>query len=258
MHPEDIPQETLDSIRRNKIGSVPFLNAAPLTFGIESLIEFAPPNQLSELVGSGKLDAALLSVTELLKYPEFELGTEYGICSAGPVLSVFLAHTQNLEEIESIDVDPATCTSIQLLRFILRKLSLTPSLSPMKCPYSEAHKQNNILLIGNPAIDFRLTNKTHKLLDLGEVWTQLTQLPFVYAGWLIRKDLRNSELEHSLNYIAERGIKNLDFIHKNRSDYTEEFRKNYVGKAIYYQLGDKEKHGLDYFLSDYQDQLKKG
>ena len=35
------------------------------------------------------------------------------------------------------------------------------------------------LLIGDPALELR----HHRVLDLGEIWTQMTGLPFVYACW---------------------------------------------------------------------------
>src|SRR5262245_41052528 len=49
-----------------RAGSVPYLNAVPLTRGLEDQIVFAPPSRLAELLREGKLDAALVSVTEVL------------------------------------------------------------------------------------------------------------------------------------------------------------------------------------------------
>ena len=49
-----------------RVGSVPYLNAVPLTRGIEQQIVFLPPAQLGEMLRADKLDAALVSVTEVL------------------------------------------------------------------------------------------------------------------------------------------------------------------------------------------------
>src|SRR5437867_10797768 len=54
---------SLDGFR---VGSVPYLNAAPLTRGIEDQIILATPAKLAEMLSLGELDAALLSVTEVL------------------------------------------------------------------------------------------------------------------------------------------------------------------------------------------------
>ena len=49
-----------------RVGSVRYLNAVPLTRGLESQIEFIPPAQLAEKLRRGDLDAALVSITEVL------------------------------------------------------------------------------------------------------------------------------------------------------------------------------------------------
>ena len=49
-----------------RVGSVPYLNAAPLTFGLEQEIAFVPPSQLAVELHAGRLDAALVSLTEVL------------------------------------------------------------------------------------------------------------------------------------------------------------------------------------------------
>ena len=49
-----------------RVGSVPYLNAAPLVRGLEDQIELHTPAKLAELLRAGELDAALLSITEVL------------------------------------------------------------------------------------------------------------------------------------------------------------------------------------------------
>jgi hypothetical protein len=47
-----------------RIGSVPYLNAVPLTWGLEREIVFLPPSQLGLAIREGELDVALLSITQ--------------------------------------------------------------------------------------------------------------------------------------------------------------------------------------------------
>src|ERR1043166_7523940 len=49
-----------------RVGSVPYLNAVPLTRGLEEQIVFEPPSKLAEMLQRDELDAALVSVTEVL------------------------------------------------------------------------------------------------------------------------------------------------------------------------------------------------
>jgi predicted solute-binding protein len=245
------PGKMRDESPSFRIGSVPYLNAAPLTYGIESTTEFVPPSELSPRLRAGELDAALLSVTESICYPELILLDGYGICSDGPVLSVFLAHLDPLEEIDTIYLDPASCTSVRLLQVILAELGLNPRLKPLEKPYARAGEMRNVLLIGNPAIAFLDGNPPHSILDLGEAWKSLTGLPFVYAGWIARKDgvVPLQPLHRHLNNVAENGLRHIDSIRENHPDFTPEFRRNYIGGAIHYVIGDAERQGLRLFAS---------
>ncbi|HXJ74646.1 MAG TPA: MqnA/MqnD/SBP family protein, partial [Candidatus Dormibacteraeota bacterium] len=56
-----------------RVGSVPYLNAVPLTRGLEDQIVLAPPARLAELLRDGKLDAALVSVTEVLFHHDYDV-----------------------------------------------------------------------------------------------------------------------------------------------------------------------------------------
>ena len=55
-----------DSLGPFRVGSVPYLNAAPLTRGLEEQILFAPPAELARRLRRDELDAALVSITEVL------------------------------------------------------------------------------------------------------------------------------------------------------------------------------------------------
>src|SRR6266481_6359775 len=49
-----------------RVGSVRYLNAVPLTRGLEEEVIFATPSKLAEMLERDELDAALVSVTEVL------------------------------------------------------------------------------------------------------------------------------------------------------------------------------------------------
>ena len=71
-----------------QIGSVPYLNAAPLTWGMEAEIVLEPPSQLARRLHGGELSAALISITEVLFNPAYIVLDGFGIVSDGPVYSV--------------------------------------------------------------------------------------------------------------------------------------------------------------------------
>ena len=146
---------------RIRIGSVPYLNAVPLTRGMESEIAFLPPNELGQALRDGLLDAALLSITEVIFDQRYRILDGMGVCSRGPVSSVFLAHKSPLTEVKEIHCDPATLTSVNLLRVLLKHQGIEPKWQPLRT-YEDAVHHDNVLLIGNPAIQFRQEYHPHQ------------------------------------------------------------------------------------------------
>ena len=75
-----------------------YLNAVPLTRGIEGEVIFATPAQLAEMLRRDELDAALVSITEVLLNDRYDILDGIAIASLGEVYSVLLAHRKPLEE----------------------------------------------------------------------------------------------------------------------------------------------------------------
>src|ERR1051326_7033384 len=102
-----------------RVGSVRYLNAVPLTRGLEEEVIFATPSKLAEMLARDELDAALVSVTEVLFTDRYDVLDSIAIASLGEVKSVLLAHKKPIEEAREIFCDPASLTSIELLRVLL-------------------------------------------------------------------------------------------------------------------------------------------
>src|SRR6266481_3586629 len=102
-----------------RAGSVRYLNAVPLTRGLEEEITFATPSQLAEMLRNDKLDAALVSVTEVLFNDHYDILDGIAIAWLGEVKSVLLAHRRPVEEAREVFCDTASLTSVELLRVLL-------------------------------------------------------------------------------------------------------------------------------------------
>src|ERR1700733_12596141 len=91
---EDLQREgnLEQSLAPFRVGSVPFLNAAPLVRGIEDEITVATPAKLAEMLQRDELDAGLVSITEVLLHDRYDVLDGIAIASLGEVKSVFLAH----------------------------------------------------------------------------------------------------------------------------------------------------------------------
>src|SRR5579872_5471555 len=79
-----------------RVGSVEFLNAAPLVRGIEDEIILATPAKLAEMLQKDELDAGLVSITDVLFHDRYDVLDSIAIASLGEVQSVFLAHRHPL------------------------------------------------------------------------------------------------------------------------------------------------------------------
>src|SRR2546427_8310280 len=71
-----------------RAGSVRYLNAVPLTRGLEEAVIFATPAKLAEMLQRDELDAALVSVTEVLFHDRYDVLDGIAIASLGEVQSV--------------------------------------------------------------------------------------------------------------------------------------------------------------------------
>src|SRR5207249_11326283 len=224
-----------ESLAPFRVGSVPYLNAAPLTRGLEEQVIFVPPSKLAEMLQQDELDAALVSVTEVLFNDRYDILDGIAVASLGEVKSVFLAHRQPIEEVKLVFCDTASLTSVNLLRVLLAERGLRPEFKPLPS-YEAASMPDYAMLIGDPALDFLRAPRQHEIWDLGAAWYEITGLPFVYAVWALRRGVENDRLRRQLREAKSFGLDTLDSIISGRSEYDYDFRKDYLGWHIHYHL----------------------
>jgi chorismate dehydratase len=229
-----------------RIGSVQYFNAVPLTRGIEGEVVFATPAQLAEMLRRDELDAALVSITEVLLNDRYDILDGVAIASLGEVYSVLLAHCVPLESITEVFCDPASLTSVNLLKVLLAERGIRPEFKPLP-DYDAAAELDAVLLIGDRAIDFRRATHVHEIFDLGTAWYELTRLPFVYAVWALRRGIENKALCSELRLAKHFGLETLDYVIETHEAYDEDFRRDYLGWHVHFHLASDEKRGIAKF-----------
>lgn len=232
--------------KKFRIGSVKYLNAAPLTHGIEGEIIFATPAKLAQMLQRDELDTALVSITEVLLNDRYDILDGIAIASFGEVYSVFLAHKKPLEEVKEVYCDTASLTSVNLLKVLLAERGLKPEFKPLES-YEAAREKDFVLLIGDVAIEFQRAPHEHEIFDLGYAWFEMTRLPFVYAVWALRRGIENAELRRELRQTKRFGMDRLDHIIETREEFDEDFRRDYFEWHIQYHLGEDEKRAIARF-----------
>ena len=228
---------------RLRAGSVPYLNAAPLTWGLEEEIIFCPPSTLAMKLRGGEIDAALVSITEVLFNDGYDVLDGIAVASRGEVKSVFLAYRRPIEQTPVIYCDPASLTSVNLLRVLLAGKGLFPELLPLPEEFPR-ELPDCFLLIGDQALRFLRQPRSHAIWDLGSAWFELHRLPFVYAVWALRRDAPTTALRERLRAARDAGLANTESIVAKYSEFEPDFVREYLHRHLRYQLGPEEKLGL--------------
>jgi chorismate dehydratase len=229
-----------------RIGCVQYLNSKPLIHGYDGAVVFDHPSGLARDLVAGELDVALVPTFEALRHPHYTLAEGVAIASDGPVYSVFLAHRGPLAGVRRIALDPASLTSVHLLQVLLREYhGLRPEVLELSAFPGEA---DAALLIGNQAIEFRERDQgAYRILDLGEEWQRRTGLPFVFAPWLFRPGLPNAAaVADDLRALKAHGLARLDEIVR-AEPRDPAFTRRYLTEHIRFDLGAREKQGIDKF-----------
>ena len=247
-----------------RLGAVGYLNARPLTWALDRQperwrIRYDVPSVCSALLHAGEVDLGLVPSIDYLEDPAYRLVPGVGIGSRGPVASVALFARAPLEAIERIAVDTSSRTSAALLKILCQyRFRITPEFVPHR-PDLDAmtHGYDAALLIGDPALDSPYAELGLRKIDLGEEWTDMTGLPFVYAAWTGRTGAVTDEDVHLLQKAQEEGTRAASTIaaEYGRGDADATARASaYLRDNVKYGLGPEEARGLQMFL-DYASEL---
>jgi chorismate dehydratase len=235
-----------------RLGCVKYLNARPLIDGWRRPVVFDHPATLCRLLENDELDVALVSSFEVFRWPGYSVVDAVAIASDGPVYSVIVASAGELKHLHQIELDPASVTSVNLLRCLLSERGLSTAFAPQSGPIDSPISEGvGRLLIGDQALRCRQSHDTnYRITDLGELWQTTVGLPFVYALWLIRPDC-NSALEtaEELRRLRDENLKRLDSLAAFEKEFPAEFCTRYWRDYLKFGFGDREKSGLLMFRS---------
>jgi chorismate dehydratase len=249
-----------------RIGCVKYLNARPLIHGWDGSVTLDHPAALCDRLAHGELDVALVSSFEFVRNPIYRIVDGVSISSAGPVYSVFVAHRGDISEIEEIELDPASETSVNLLRCLLAESKLSPRLiarstssgvgarvptrgKELRLGTAASTPSCAVLLIGDQAIRFRQEHGVEfHFWDLGEQWTRMVGLPFVYALWLVRPEVVDPRaIGDCLRALRDENLASLDRFVAKEKEFDRDFCLRYYREHLRFNLGEAEKEGLRIF-----------
>jgi chorismate dehydratase len=239
-----------------RLGAVSYLNTRPLVHGLEHrgnrfALRFDVPARCAELLHAGDVDLGLIPSIE---YPghDYRIVPGVSIASDGPVASVALFSKVPRADIRSIALDTSSRTSVALLRVLCARwfeiapafAGMQPDLGAMIARYDAA------LVIGDIALFADYEALGLEKIDLGEQWTEMTGLPFVYAFWAGRPGIAGPAEIAALQRARDAGLDRTAAI--GRQSFPDSPEKAvradlYLRENVKYALGEAETAGLRRF-----------
>ena len=234
-----------------RLGAVDYLNARPLVYGLELrhgfALQFDPPSKCAALLHEGSIDVGMIPSIEYLRRANYCAVPDMAIVSEGPVASVAMFTTRPIQDIRTIAADTSSRTSSVLLKVLCReRFGIDPEFIPMAPrPIDMLRRCDAALIIGDAALFFDHAAAGVEKVDLGEHWTAMSSLPFVWAFWAGRPTaLTNDHLEQ-LNQARDAGVAASDAIAVAYCGAgRQEIGKRYLRENIRYDWGPRELEGL--------------
>ena len=240
-----------------RLGAVTYLNARPLVYGLEATNRFETrydiPSECARLLHAHETDLGLIPSIEYLRGPQpYWLVPGPAVISRGPVASVAIYTRKDPRDIRTIAMDTSSRTSVALATVLLqRQFGVTAQPTPM-APDLDAmlSHADAALIIGDTALFLDHLAAAAQKLDLGELWTSLTGLPFVYAVWTGWPGAVLSQDVVALQRARDAGVAQS---HAVAAEYypddtaRQAVARRYLRDNIRYFLGDDEVEGLKTF-----------
>jgi chorismate dehydratase len=227
-----------------KVGSVSFLNAKPLIYGLEGerdvRLSLDVPARLLEGLRDERYDVALLPVIDYQRMPGLKLLTSGGIACDGATLTVRIFSAVPVERVHTLACDTDSHTSIALAQIVLSRLyGVRPKLVDLGRPGVTVGGDTALLLIGDKVVCEEPTGLPHQI-DLGEAWKRLTGLPFVFAAWIARAGIELGDLPARLELAKHDGLAHLDEIiarHAVPRGWPAEVAHRYLAEYLKFDVG---------------------
>jgi len=191
------------------VGSVSFLNAKPLIYGLEAnprvALHLEVPSRLLDGMQDRRFDVALLPVIDYQRLSGLRVIPAGGIGCDGPTLTVRIFSRTPLDRIETLLCDTDSHTSVALARVVLaERYGRRPAFVDLSNA-AAADPSLPRLLIGDKVITDEPADCPYQV-DLGQAWKELTGLPFVFATWMGRAHADLGDLPQLLATARVKGL----------------------------------------------------
>ncbi|HEX6789986.1 MAG TPA: menaquinone biosynthesis protein [Candidatus Krumholzibacteria bacterium] len=180
------------------LGRIPYLNCLLFFHALEGRddVRLSPlvPSALGGAARESAVDAGPVPLVNTWEIEDRYMPLdEFCISVKDRAHSVLALSKVPLERLDGAEVGMThqSSTSVRLLHVLLAHVW---RVRPARFAPLDTARNDAYLLIGDDALRYRHGTDTHPhVADLGEVWQKWTGLPFVFARWMVRRDLPEPE-----------------------------------------------------------------
>ncbi len=181
------------------MGKISYINASPVFYGLDrgllpSWLKMVSdvPSALNKKIITGEIKISPISAAAYaMNHNDLLLLPDLSISCHGPVLSVLLASNHPIENLDNKKVvfSPETASAASFLKMIFSQKKITPQFEvrPVNDCQAISNYADAVLVIGDTALTQPWDIVFEYCIDLGQLWYEMTQMPFVFAVWVVRR-----------------------------------------------------------------------
>jgi chorismate dehydratase len=239
-----------------RIAAIRYINTLPLIFGLQQShhhdLIFDSPSACFRKLIANEVDVALIPIWGTQLHSDVRAIPGLGIAADHQTESVFVYSKTPLNKIQTVAVDPASLTSVNLLKIIL---SMKYQNQPEFVTSDAFDVQERLrscdagLVIGDAAITANIPGFNR--WDLAAEWHAMTELSFIFAVWASIRQLTSSELDIFHESLLQ-GQASLEMVIDQACQILpvdREFVKRYYNLDLHYQLTPNDYQGFSRYLA---------
>ena len=256
------------------IGKISYINDAPVYFGLDhgllpSWLKMVSdvPAVLNQKIKNGQIKISPVSAAfYAMNHGELLLLPDLSISCNGRVMSVILASNYAIDDLDGKKVmfSQESASAAAFLKMIFCKKKVFPifEVGPVNNYQQISNFVDAALVIGDTALIHPWDQTFEYCIDLGQLWYEMTQLPFVFAVWVVRRAFaekypsRVRDIHKLLLTSKEQGYQNIDKVieaGKNKLGLERSMVKEYFD-LLYCDLDDKKIKAMALFFNSLFDQ----
>jgi chorismate dehydratase len=184
-----------------RMGRISYINASPVYYGLDhsqtpswlTLVTDVPAS-LNRRIVEGTVDISPISAAHYaMNHQELLLLPDLSISCHGPVMSVLCASNVPLDDLtgKTVMLTRESATAASFLKMIFAQRGVTPEyvIGDVGDIHHLPLKVDAVLVIGDAALTQPWKERFAYCFDLGDIWYDMTKMPFVFAVWAVRRDV---------------------------------------------------------------------